>query len=480
MSRRFGDRRGLRTFAAVIAIGALMLVTSEGLVAAPATPSTVPSALALFRSHIDHIVFLMQENHAFDNLYGVYCPGISKYCPAAANGVPSTCVPYDPANLSAGCVVPYNLTSAQLSVHDMLHTWNSTHQAWDNGAMDQFYAAEARGTEPFGHYNGSTAGLYWDLAEQYGLADNFFSSDASYSLSNHWSEVASAAPNASQYAYIGSGGKALNAQYLNQSNHTLSMESTLLNSSVSWASYDFALPSNYINAIGIVPGQPPAALDYWNPLAARAQSYLPGVRSHFLYRSSFFSDAKNGSLPNVSWISPAPSDSDHPPNSLYNGQAWVASVVDAVEASPEWNSTVLFVSWDEYGGFYDHVAPPIRDAVGDGFRVPLLAIGPWVRQGAISHVSMDFNSIQRLMEERFNLTCTGPRDCHARMPLGLFNFQRTAPRAPIGFPTNGSWSYPMPKQSSGKLPPFGPFVPFQAVGADRGASVPDVVVLDWS
>jgi hypothetical protein len=93
--------------------------------------------------------------------------------------------------------------------------------------------------------------------------------------------------------------------------------------------------------------------------------------------------------------------------------------------------------------------------VGDGFRVPLIAVGPWVKQGFIDPTPMDFGSVLHLMEKRFGLTCMGARDCNATLPLAMFNFNRTA-RAPILIQGYQNASYPMPLQSSGKLPPFNP------------------------
>src|SRR5579862_2473258 len=201
---------------------------------------------------------------------------------------------------------------------DMPHTWNSTHASWDNGAMDNFYAGEGNTTEPFGHYNGSTVPLYWDLAEQYGLADDFFSADASNSLPNHWDMVAPTPPAESQLRYVGGGLTPPDVTYLNESNHSSSIESSLLNSSVTWKTYDYVLPP-YPVAIGAQLG-PQTAYDLWNPLAARAQSYQSKISSHFVPRTTIFADAANGTLPNVSWLIPSTVDSDHPNANLTNGE----------------------------------------------------------------------------------------------------------------------------------------------------------------
>jgi phospholipase C len=393
----------------------------------------------------------MQENHAYDNLFGTYCPTLGPYCPNTATGIPpGTCVPKDPARPSLGCLRPYNLTLGQVNT-DLPHDWTSTHSAWNSGGMNNFLHAEGSPLT-FGHYNGSTVPLYWDLAEEYGLADHLFAGSQSYSLSQHWYMFSSLPPPAAQYTYL-RGNLSLDHLYYNQSNGTANLVSSLQNSSASWKYYDYWLPATYNQSIGGSTPLSTVALDYWNPLAARAQTYQSAIRSHFVPRSTFFSDAASGALPNVSWIIPTVTDSDHPPENLTNGQDWTASVVDALERSPEWNSTVLFVTWDEYGGFYDHLAPPTVDAYGDGFRVPLLAIGPWVRQGVVDHQNLSFSSILHLMEARFHLPCIGPRDCAARLPLGLFDFRMSGPRAPILFPTNATATYPMALESSGRLPP---------------------------
>jgi len=419
------------------------------------TPSTIP---------IKHVVFLVQENHAYDSLFGLYCQVVGPYCPHAANGIPAgTCVPMFPTNLSRGCVRPFNQSALFLPV-DMNHIWTGSHGSWDNGSMDGFYVAEGRTNETFGHYNASTIPVYYNLAEQYALADNFFSSAQSYSLPNHWYLVANATPAAGLYnlSYLNSY-KAAHT-YLNEANATPTIEDSLINRSVSWKYYDISL-NNYNGAISNLTNVGLSAYSFWSPLAAREQSYASSVASHFTGRPQFFRDAHAGKLPALSWVIPTASASDHPKlGNLSTGQDWVASVVDAIEKSPEWNSTVLFVAWDDFGGFYDHVAPPFRDANGDGFRVPFLAIGPWVREGYVSHTPMDFGSVLRFMEWRFGLPCIGERDCTANLPLDMFNFTE-GPRAPIVF---GNYSagtvYPMTLQSSWKNPrlmdsPFAPNSP---------------------
>jgi len=167
-------------------------VNVTGLLAPPPPPNSLP---------IRHIVVIMQENHAYDNFFGTYCQLSGPYCPTTGNGFPNgTCVPYNTSNLSRGCFRPWpvhNDTASQ--TQDIGHDWNQSHEAYDHGRMDGWFRAEGNSTRPLGYYNGSTIPTYWDWAEQYALGDDFFSSDMSYSLPNHWSLVAGAAPNASYY-----------------------------------------------------------------------------------------------------------------------------------------------------------------------------------------------------------------------------------------------------------------------------------------
>jgi phospholipase C len=335
------------------------------------------------------------------------------------------------------------------------HNWTSSVAAFDGGKMDAFYDAENSGLTPFGYYDGTTAPIYYDIAQQYTLDDDFFSSILDYSLPNHWHIVAGQAPQQiiDNFTSINSndGGTTVagDHKYLDEANHTESVEDLLLNSSISWKYYDFTLGSYsqaiYINATGKPnSGALGTAFDYWNPQAAKAESYNASFISHFVKNTNFFGDARNGTLPDVSWVIPPGEDSDHPPDNSTAAQGYVASVVDAVESSPDWNTTALYITWDDYGGFYDHVSPPTVDGGQQlGFRVPLLIVSPYARPDYITTDFGYFESVLHLMEWRFNLGCITDLDCNAPLPLGAFNFSQE-PRAPILFPTNVSQaSYPM-------------------------------------
>jgi phospholipase C len=416
----------------VVSVAVPLAVEKLSAKSTPWGPGNVP---------IRHIVILMMENHAFDNFFGSYCQTVGPYCPMTADGIPpGTCIPYNDTQPSLGCIRPYPYTVANLSTPDIPHVYNSTVEAIDGGKMDGFYTAENHGAEPFGYYNGTELPVAWDIAQEYALGDDFFSSALSYSLPNHWYLLAGQAPPIT--ILNGLTTNSSRHTYLNEANKTETVQD-LLNASptVSWDYYDWALPS-YQTAIN-TPSGGTSAYNFWNPLASRAESYTSWYVSHFEPRSDFFTAASNGTLPDVSWVIPANTFSDHPPDNLTLGESFIASVVDAVESSPDWSSTSLFICWDDYGGFYDHVPPPYVDPLGLSFRVPLLVVSPYTPSGLVVHSLGYFESLLHFVEWRFDLGCITARDCHAPLPFGYFHFNGTA-RSPVFFPSNATnAAYPM-------------------------------------
>lgn len=452
-------------------IAAVLLVASGSSVMTVDSASvskSLDTAQLGFLSKVNHVVFVVMENHAYDNLFGAYCLVASPVCPSPANGVPSgICEPIP----SGGCIAPYNLSASDETItRPMLHDYNSSNGFFDGGKMDGFYAAQggSKGGAVLGmgHYNVSTVPIYYDLAEHYSLSDDFFSSLLSYSLPNHWHIVAGASPSVvvtdglgdKTGGYSGSLNQTVST-YLSQANNTTSIEDLLAgHPKVSWDYYDYPL-GNWPSAIAKAKGGPGTrnAFDYWNPQAAKYESYTAPFLSHFPGQAAFFRAAAHGNLPDLSWVIPNFAESDHPPANVTTAESFVSSVVDAVEASPDWNSTVLYITWDDYGGFYDHVAPPMTSNGTQqlGFRVPLLVVSPYVKAGWIAHGFSYFESILHTMEWRFGLGCMTADDCGAPIQLGMFDFSAPA-RAPISFPTSvASATYPLadpPKMTGFSFP----------------------------
>jgi phospholipase C len=151
--------------------------------------------------------------------------------------------------------------------------------------------------------------------------------------------------------------------------------------------------------------------------------------SNVVHNTQFIDDAVNGTLPNVCWIVSGPT-SEHPPDSSCLGENWTVQQINAVMQGPDWNSTAIFVTWDDFGGFYDHVPPPKVDNFGFGPRVPLLIISPYAKQGYISHTQYEFSSLLKFAESRFKLAPLTARDTVANDMTDSFDFDQSA-RPPL-------------------------------------------------
>jgi phospholipase C len=150
---------------------------------------------------------------------------------------------------------------------------------------------------------------------------------------------------------------------------------------------------------------------------------------HVVPDTQFVADARSGNLPAVSWLVTG-AESEHPPYSTCRGENWTVEQINAVMEGPSWFSSAVFLTWDDFGGFYDHVAPPHADQYGLGPRVPLLIVSPYARKGYISHTVYEFSSFLAFVEKRFQLRPMTDRDAYASDMLDSFNFKRR-PLAPL-------------------------------------------------
>jgi phospholipase C len=493
-ARRFRPRAARRPVAA-LALTILAAASAVGIAAfsplevralPPPAPArfvaVLPPNPAPNGNPIRHIVVLVQENHAFDNYFGTYCQAVGPYCPDTANGLPTNvCMPYNPNNTSIGCLRPYPLNDSPGAVfRDIAHTWFSSHIAYNLGAMNGFYIA-CGSPLAMGYYNGSVIGGYWDLAEQYALGDNFFSSVLSYSLPEHWYLLAGQAPRESDLYTLGGRLNETNTSnnswaltpgdrsYLNEANVTPTIAPLLDRAGISWKYYDWVPQPSYARALSDRAFWG-GAFDYWDPFLALPWDYNSSETSHLVAGPRVLDDIRNATLPTVSWVMPPLGLSEHPPYWAVAGESWSTSIIDAIERSPYWNSTAIFLTWDEYGGFYDHVPPSLIDQYGFGFRVPLLVVSPYTPQDEIVHEYGSFDSLLRFVEWRLGLPGFTPRDTNAPLPLEYFDFA-AAPRPPYVTPVGTAASYPDPLQP---LPP--PLAPAALSGARSG----DNVTLAWN
>jgi phospholipase C len=147
--------------------------------------------------------------------------------------------------------------------------------------------------------------------------------------------------------------------------------------------------------------------------------------SNVIDDTQFATDAANGNLPQVAWLVPDGPVSEHPPNSACAGENWTVQQINAVMQGPDWNSTVIFLTWDDFGGFYDHVPPPTEDQFGLGMRVPMIVISPYAKSCYISHVQYEFSSVLKQIEEWFDLSSLHTRDQGSNDFSDAFDFTRT-------------------------------------------------------
>ncbi|HET7764975.1 MAG TPA: alkaline phosphatase family protein [Burkholderiales bacterium] len=365
---------------------------------------------------IKHIVMIVQENRSFDEYFGTY--------PGADGFPPGVCVP-DPVN--GGCIAPY---------HDVVdsnaggpHGSKSFEGDLDGGAMDGFVAEaeKARGcttpgspeceTDVMGYKNQSDIPNYWAYAKSFVLQDHLFESNKSWSLPQHlfllseWSARCTLPtdPFSCVNALDNPGFQDANP------NHPLigpqpnfawtDMTYLLHRAGVSWRYYiKQGLQPDCANGEARCddpPRQGPATPGIWNPLPDFTTVREDRQTGNIQDTASFLTAAGNGTLPAVSWVIPSQPVSEHPLAAVSTGQTYVTHLVNAVMRGPDWPSTAILLTWDDWGGFYDHVVPPVVDGNGYGFRVPGLVISPYSKPGFIDHQLLSHDAYNKFIEDDF-------------------------------------------------------------------------------
>jgi phospholipase C len=381
---------------------------------------------------IKHIVVIMKENRSFDNYFGSF-PG--------ADGATT-------GTLSNGQTVPLGRTPDPMP-QDLGHSPKDWAKAYDNGALDGFDkengAIAKDGTDlAMTQMTESQIPAYWAYAKRYGLGDHMFSDFKGASMANNLFVFAA---QAGQYSNA-MGNRSVIANPVSQFGKK---------SPAPWGCDD--PPDTFVWTIASDDSKSPMfpcfpfqampnvlsdnGLD-WRVYRAtgdqphNALSAIAGVRydsnlwSNIQPLSHFTSDAGAGSLPAVSWLVSA--HSEHPPESACAGENETVSEVNSIMNGPDWSSTAIFIFWDEWGGFYDHVSPPQPDNISYGFRVPLLVISPYTAVGSspdggnVSHTFYSFESILKFIEVNWTLPSLTPRDAGANSPMDMFDF--TAPPRP--------------------------------------------------
>ncbi|MFI5258637.1 MAG: alkaline phosphatase family protein [Candidatus Limnocylindrales bacterium] len=367
---------------------------------------------------IQHVIVIMQENRSFDTYFGTY-PGADGI--PMSNGVPSVCVP-NPA--AGGCDKPYHMTADSESggPHSQGNATADINSGNMNGFIGQAEHAKAGCAQTFnpscagtgapdviGYFNQQEIPNYWTWAGDYVLQDHMFEPNASWSLPAHLFLVSGWSAKCSNTNNPMSCTTALQNPGLptatNPNPYAWTDLTYLLHKdNVSWGYYlsNGTQPDCDDDAMVCIQGAQNAAVpSIWNPLPGFSDVKTDGQTGNVQTVDHFLTAAKTGTLPAVSWVVPNGKVSEHPPALVSAGQSYVTSLIDTVMQGPDWSSTAIFLTWDDWGGFYDHVVPPTVDGSGYGLRVPGMVISPYARQGYIDHQTLSFDAYLKFIEDDF-------------------------------------------------------------------------------
>ncbi|HEV2580632.1 MAG TPA: alkaline phosphatase family protein, partial [Ktedonobacteraceae bacterium] len=338
-SKRQTRRRALRSIGMIAGAG---LAVDAGVLA---VERATAAALTSQPNPIQHILIACQENHTFDSYFGYY-PNAGKY------GVPAN---YSQPDGNGGTVTPQHPFLPFVS--DISHTWQAIHSELDNGKMDGFYTTD--GSDAMDYYDSSDLQYYYGLAGAFTLCGNYFCSVLGPTVPNRLSLVAATC-----------GGYTLDS--INSGQVDYPTIADLLDAhKITWKCYNLGLG---LGSNG--------SLEHFNGLTCFAK-WQNDPRLQFS-EDDYHNDLNAGTLPQVSFLITESTISEHPPFDIQWGQQKMSDVIAKLMASSSWKSSALFLTYDEGGGFFDHVAPPQVDAYGLGFRVPTLVISPYAKRGYIS------------------------------------------------------------------------------------------------
>jgi phospholipase C len=402
---------------AATSLAVLATAAASGCGGAPAGAPSIPPGIHRIR----HVIVVMQENRSFDNYFGTF-PG--------ADGIPRRVLDgradcnVDPG--MGGCLLPYHDTR-QVDTGGP-HTVADALADIDGGRMDGFVrrlrgamrglcrtnpttpdcVVDTQRPDVMGYHTAAEIPNYWRYAHRFVLQDHMFASNLGWSLPSHlalvsgWSATCTSRTDPlSCRPFIGwkrpPVGPGVRFPWTD-------LTYLLAQHDVTWRYF-------------VEPGLQPDCADgdmrcpahvqsshtpsIWNPLPHFMDVHQDHQVVNVQPSDDFFTDAREGRLPSVSWVVPSIQDSEHPPSPIWRGQAWVTRIVNAVMRSPDWRSSAIFVAWDDWGGFFDHVKPPYVDSLGYGMRVPGLMISPYARSGYVDHQTLSFDAYLKFIEDDF-------------------------------------------------------------------------------
>jgi phospholipase C len=371
-------------------------------------------------SNIEHVVIFIQENRSFDHYFGMM-PGVRGYNDKSVPKSRFEQAGYNEPGFE-GMLLPYHAPSAmgagKICFPDITHSWVPQHESWNNGQMDQFVKThiaddgQAAGVATMAYYEREDVPFYWSLAENYTLCDHYHCSVIGPTYPNRlYSMTATLDPNGEN------GGPLVktesNTEFLKGKFTWETMPEALSAHGVSWKVYN-----------GLEAGFEDNVLEFFKNF--QTNSTLKKLGLEPLFPNDFVTDLKHNELPQVTWINASLPSTEHPGNSSAKvGEFVLQNIIKSLHKHKVWEKTALFVTWDENGGFFDHVAPPvapegtpneyltkpditgddggIKGPIGLGFRVPLLVLGPYARGGFLCSETFDHTSLLRFLETRFGV-----------------------------------------------------------------------------
>ena len=441
-------RYRLATLVALAPLAAVVLTVATASTthvsrAAASVQARVSAATGIHK--IKHVVIIMQENRSFDSYFGTY-PGADGL-PRNKQGQFTVCVPdpqahtcvkpyYDPSDTNSGG--PHMLVDAVTDIDGgKMNGFIRSRQAVGHLDTDVL-GCVAQGLpstcdDVMGYHDGRQLKHYWAYARNFVLQDHMFEPNLGWSQVSHlymvsgWSakcvpnkpmtcksDLVNPDPNLDN----GSPNIGLSAltTFNEPTNHYSSNpkdQPPYAWTDITYLLHKYGVSWRYYLSQGTEPDCASGAMtcaavpqnvrtpEIWNPLANFTTVHRDHQLADIVPSSDFYQAARSGTLPAVSWLIPSGDDSEHPPGRISWGQNYVTGAIDAVMRSKDWDSTAIFLAWDDWGGFYDHVKPPKVDGEGYGIRVPALVISPYARKGYIDHQTLSFDAYLKFIEDDF-------------------------------------------------------------------------------
>jgi phospholipase C len=416
--------------------------------------------------YIKHVVIVVQENRTYDNFFATFPGGdgatYGYYLKRVGTKFVKTKINLVEQPLIGNQDVDHGSRAYNVSC-DGTDTYPKTHCDMDGFNLQYVDGNKQHlaSTYPYMYINPSDIQPYWTMAQQYGLSDHMFTTQGSGSFTAHLDLVAGGSQLKPSWSLIdypsnfndwgcGASGETTsrlttNGKYFPYYSKkpgpapcltypTKTMRDLLDTAGLSWKYYT---PKYVAGTMGAE----------WDAFAAISDVYNDpnewGTNVSWP-ETNIFNDITNNALPAVSWVIPEDNNSDHPwgpGRKIDDGPAWVSSIVNAVGQSSYWDSTAIIVTWDDFGGYFDHEPPPLFDKMGGlGFRVPMIVVSPYVAPNTISKTPYEFASILKFVEQNFALPSMHTTDERATSIVDMFNFTQQ-PRPFVTIPSAHTKEY---------------------------------------